>query len=377
MTEKYFKASPEEENNLLAEARREINAVDAEMAALFVRRMRAAEKVAEYKKAHALPILDAEREELVVRNNAKLVEDETLRSYYVNFIRNNMAVSRAYQERLLTGMRVAYCGTEGAFAHIAAGKMYPSAQRVAYGDFKSAYRAVENGECDVAVLPIENSYNGEVGQVTDLMFSGSLYVSEIMDLAVTHDLLVVPGTKKEEIREVVSHPQALGQCAEYLRREGWSSTEYSNTALAARYVAEKGDRAYAAIASEEAAGIFGLEVLERNINASRSNTTRFAAFSRVESKRHSKRMGEHFILLFTVKNEAGSLAKAMDVIGRFGFNMRTLRSRPMKELLWQYYFYVEAEGDVYTEAGEWMMRELSFFCDRLKLVGTYYNDRKS
>ncbi len=378
MTERFQKEkSIEEKDDLLAEARREINEVDAEMAKLFVRRMRAAEKVAEYKKMHALPILDAAREEAVVQNNAKLVEDETIRSYYVNFIRNNMAVSRAYQERLLHGMRVAYSGTEGAFAHIAAGKLFPGAERVAYGDFKAAYRAVENGECDTVVLPIENSYNGEVGQVTDLMFSGSLYVSEILDLAVTHDLLVVPGTKKEDIREVVSHPQALGQCAEYLRNYGWNTSEYTNTALAARYVAEKGEHSVAAIASEAAAEVFGLEVLERNINASRSNTTRFAAFSRVESRRHSKRMGEHFILLFTVKNEAGSLARAMDVIGRFGFNMRTLRSRPMKELLWQYYFYVEAEGDVYTEAGEWMMRELSFFCDRLKLVGTYYNDQKS
>ncbi|MBQ9797022.1 MAG: chorismate mutase [Clostridia bacterium] len=366
-------AENEKTPSLLEEARQEINAVDAEMAKLFVRRMKAAEKVAEYKKMHALPILDAAREELVVQNNAKLVEDENLRSYYVNFIRGNMAISRAYQQHLLEGMRVAYCGTEGAFAHIAAGKIFPDSTRVPYKDFVSAYRSVESGECDVAVLPVENSYNGEVGQVTDLMFSGSLYVSEMLDLAVSHDLLVLPGTRKEDIREVVSHPQALGQCAEYIRNQGWSTAEYSNTALAARYVAEKGDRSVAAIASEEAAEVFGLEVMERNINASRSNTTRFAAFSRVESKRHSKRMGEHFILLFTVKNEAGALAKAVDIIGRFGFNMRTLRSRPMKELLWQYYFYVEAEGDVYTEAGEWMMRELSLFCDRLKLAGTYFN----
>ncbi len=137
------------------------------------------------------------------------------------------------------------------------------------------------------------------------------------------------------------------------------------------------DPTVAAIASEEAAEVFGLSVLERNINASRSNTTRFAALSRVESRRHSKRMGEHFILLFTVKHEAGALAKAVDIIGRYGFNMRTLRSRPMKELLWQYYFYVEAEGDVYTEAGEWMMRELGLFCDRLKLVGTYFNEKNN
>ena len=367
--------SDKKEATLLEEARREINEVDAQMAELFVRRMRAAEKVAQYKKEHALPILDATREEQVVQTNAKLVEDETLREYYINFIRNNMAVSRSYQERLMTGMRVAYCGTEGAFAHIAAGKLFEGAVRVPYKDFVSAYRAVELGECDAVVLPVENSYNGEVGQVTDLLFSGSLYVSEMLDLAVSHDLLVTPGTRLEDIREVVSHPQALAQCAEYIRNNGWSTAEYSNTALAAKYVAEAGNKSIAAIASEEAAEVFGLEVLARNINASRNNTTRFAALSRVETRRHANRMGEHFILLFTVKHEAGALAKAVDIIGRYGFNMRTLRSRPMKEAMWQYYFYVEGEGDVYTEAGEWMMRELGLFCDRVKLAGTYFQEK--
>ena len=210
---------------LLEEARREINEVDAQMAELFVRRMRAAEKVATYKKEHALPVLDAAREEQVIQANAKIVEDDILREYYVNFIRNNIAVSRAYQSRLMEGTRVAYCGTEGAFAHIAAGKMFPGSVRVAYADFASAYRAVENGECDAAVLPVENSYNGEVGQVTDLMFFGTLYVSEMMDLAVSHDLLALPGTRIEDICEVVSHPQAIAQCAEYIRNNGWTTAE--------------------------------------------------------------------------------------------------------------------------------------------------------
>ena len=356
--------------NLLEQARSIISEVDEEMAQLFARRMQAVEMVAEYKKAHGLPVLDAAREEQILRRGAERIEDAELRAYYVNFIRNNMAISRAYQHRLLEGMRVAYCGTEGAFAHIATGKLFPTSERVAYGDFVSAYRAVEAGDCDAAVLPVENSYNGEVGQVTDLMFSGSLYVNAMMDLAVSHDLLVVPGASREQIRTVLSHPQALGQCAEYIRRHGWQTQEYTNTALAAKYVAERRDPTLAAIASEDAAGVFGLEVMERNVNASRSNTTRFAVFSRSEDTNAARR-GETFVLVFTVKNEAGSLARAIDVIGQHGFNMRTLRSRPMKELLWQYYFYVEAEGNVHTENGSNMMRELEKFCDRLKLVGTY------
>ncbi len=355
----------------LEQARRIINEVDEEMARLFVRRMEAVRQVAAYKQAHGLPILDEAREEQILRKGAERVSDDELRAYYVEFIRNNMKVSREYQHRILKGMSVAYCGTEGAFAHIATNKLFPTAQKRAYGDFLSAYRSVEAGECDAAVLPVENSYNGEVGQVTDLMFSGSLYINAMTDLAVSHDLLVVPGASRSDIRTVISHPQALGQCGEYIHKAEWQTQEYANTALAAKYVAALGDPAVAAIASEEAAEIFGLEVMERNINASRSNTTRFAVFSRSENLQASGRMGEHFVLVFTVKNEAGSLARAIDVIGAHGFNMRTLRSRPMKELLWQYYFYIEAEGNIHTPAGDGMMRDLERFCDRLKLVGTY------
>ena len=112
--------------DLLEEARSIINEVDEKMEALFVRRMKAAEMVAEYKKQNGLPILDSVREEEIIRKHSQRVEDPTLREYYVNFIRNNMALSRAYQSRLLEGMRVAYCGTEGAFAHIATGKLFPS-----------------------------------------------------------------------------------------------------------------------------------------------------------------------------------------------------------------------------------------------------------
>jgi len=357
--------------NSLEKARKIINDVDEKMAELFVERMRAAEMVAEYKKEHGLKILDQRREDEVIKRNAERVSDPEIRAYYVNFLKNNMAVSRSYQDKLMEGMRVAYCGTEGAFAHIATGRLFPTARKIAFRDFLGAYNSVEEGECDVAVLPVENSYNGEVGQVTDLMFSGSLYVNAMMELAVSHDLLAPKGATLDTVKEVVSHPQALGQCASYIHARGYSQREYANTALAAKFVAERNDTSIAAIASAEAAEIFGLEVLDHNINESRSNTTRFAVFARSENPHKTDEMGVHTVLLFTVRNEAGALAKAIEIIGKHGFNMRTLRSRPMKELLWQYYFYVEAEGNINTAVGEAMMKELSRYCDRLKSVGTY------
>ena len=355
----------------LLKVRKEINEIDKEMAELFVRRMKAVEEVAEYKKERGLAILDEARENEVIRQNASLVEDDTLRGYYVNFLRDTMAVSRSYQGYLMNGMKVAYSGTEGAFAHIAANKLYPDAKKVAFSDFSSAYQAVEKGECDVAVLPVENSYNGEVGQVTDLMFSGSLYVNGMFDLPITQDLLAKDGARIENIREVVSHPQAFGQCADYIKKHGFVCHEFANTALAAKWVADTDDLTIAAIGSREAADIFGLTVLDHDINESKRNSTRFAIFSRVANKRIAKDSGVHSILLFTVRNEAGALARAIDVIGQHGFNMRTLRSRPMKELLWEYYFYVEVEGNIQSEEGTSLLESLGEFCDKLRFAGTY------
>lgn len=361
----------------LEEARKIINETDAKMAELFCIRMKASEVVCAYKKEHGLQIRDAAREAEVICRNAENIEDKTMREYYVRFLSENMALSRAYQERLMNGMKVAYSGTEGAFAHIATCKLFPSAQKIAYPDFAAAYGAVQNGECDVAVLPTENSHNGEVGQVTDLMFSGALYVNNVMELAVTQDLLALPGAALSDIKKVVSHPQAIGQCAEFIKQKGFSVQEYANTALAAKYVAENGDKSVAAIASAEAAELFGLSVVEKNINANRNNTTKFAVFSRANNDYSANEGNIHTILMFTVRNEAGALARAMEIIGRHGFNMLTLRSRNMKQLLWQYYFYVELEGNIRSDEGKSMLEELHGCCDKLKVVGSFKKENQS
>jgi len=172
---------------------------------------------------------------------------------------------------------------------------------------------------------------------------------------------------------VVSHAQALEQCADYIRANGWETLSYSNTAMAAKYVAEQEDESIAAIASEETAEVFGLEVLMRNIHTARNNTTRFAVLSRTQNLPASTdRTGrEHFMLMFTTKNEAGALVQPLNILGAHNFNMRNLRSRPMKELIWNYYFFVEAEGNISTQNGQDMLRELSAVCAQIKLVGTY------
>ena len=357
----------------LEAARKEINRIDEEMAQLFERRMEAVQQIAAYKKENGLPIRDPERESALINSNRRFIRDQQIEERYVEFMRNLMNVSCAYQESLIRGRKVAYSGVAGAYAHIAARKLFPEAECVGFGGFETAYQKTETGEFDCAVLPLENSYAGEVGSVMDLLFNGNLYINRVMDLPIRHALMGCPGAGISGIRKVYSHPQALRQCAEYIRARGWDTVECDNTAVAAKKVLEAGDPAAAAIASEETAALYGLQVLEKGINDAANNTTRFAVLSRAQNRPAQAGMREDagFILMFTVQNRAGALAQTLNIIGAHGYNMKTLRSRPMKELQWNYYFYIEAEGSIHNANGEMLLRELGAICARLKLIGSY------
>lgn len=357
----------------LDQARAEISRLDGEMARLFEKRMREVEKIAAFKREKGLPIRDAGREEALIGRCRTLIQDPDIEARYVEFLRHVIDVSCRYQETLICGRSVAFCGVEGAYAHIAARKLFPEAQCRGYGSFEDAYHAVENGECDCAVLPLENSYAGEVGTVMDLLFTGSLFINQVMDLPIRHELMACEGAELGSIRTVYSHGQALRQCAAFIRSHGWETVECSNTALAARQVREMKDPSAAAIASEETAELYGLNLLEGGINDNSNNTTRFAVLSRSQNRpaRTGVKDNAGFILVFTVQNKAGALAQTLNIIGAHGYNMKNLRSRPMKDLQWNYYFYIEAEGNVANENGEMLMRELGAICARLKLVGIY------
>ena len=354
--------------NKLEEARMIINEVDSKMAELFVQRMKAAELVFDYKKEYGLPILDTKREVAVIEKNVALIKEPNLQAYYIDYLKHLMSISRAYQYRMQSGLKVAYSGVEGAFAHIAAGRIFPDSNRISYRDFQSAYDSVVNGESDVAVLPIENSYAGEVGQTIDLLFSGPLFINGIYELQIHQNLLGIPGATIEDIKKVTSHPQALSQCHDYLTIRGFDTEEANNTAVAAKTVADRNDKTLGAIASLETAEIYGLKVLEANINKSGENTTRFAVLSKTRANSPSLC---NSVLMFTVKNEAGSLATAISIIGKYGYNMTALRSRPLKKHSWQYYFYIEIDGTTENENGQQMIEALSKVCDKLKIAGTY------
>lgn len=359
----------EQKDNILALARAEINEVDRQMAELFCRRFKAARMVAEYKKSRGLPVFDPEREREVISRNTALIEDEELRPYYASQLRATMTISRRYQHRLLEGEKVAYSGVPGAFAAQAAKMIFPDAVLVPCSDFAAAYEAVEKGECECAVLPVENSIGGDVTQVLDLAYAGALFITGVYELEIEQNLLGVHGSTLNDIRMVVSHPQALSQCAPYLRQNNWNTKEAVNTAAAAKAVAQTGDLSVAAIGTREAAERYGLAVLASNIGSDNANTTRFAVFSRV--MRQPQPNDGRFLLFFTVRHQAGALGRAIDAIGETGFNLRALKSRPTKKSNWSYYFFAEGEGNLFDENGQQMLEDLKQVCEHVRVLGSY------
>ena len=267
-------------------------------------------------------------------------------------------------------LKIAYSGIEGAFANIAAKKIFPSGEFIAYKDFKSAWNAVNSSMADYAVLPIENSYAGEIAQVTDLIFTGNLFINDVYGLKIQQNLLGIKGAKLQDIKKVISHPQALEQSAKFLESHGIETVASENTARAAREVSVLNDKSVGAVASILTAELYNLDVIQKDINESKDNTTRFAVISKKEGSLYNKKHST-VIMMFTVKNEAGSLIKALNVISAHGFNMDVLRSRPLKGLAWQYYFYVEIEGNSSSTEFFKMLESLRQKCESIKIVGSY------
>ena len=326
----------------LEHARAEIDEVDAQLAALFERRMAAVLQVAEYKRAHGLPIFDAAREAAVLEKAAARIHAPALRPYYKDHVQNMMDVAKQYEALILGQNRAAYQGVEGAFAHIALRALFPHAEAVSCPTWDEVFAAVERGDAAHGVVPFENSHAGDVSAVLDLCYNHpDLWVVDVYDLPIS-------------------------QSETFLKQFHLPATAMANTAMAAKFVAESGDKTRAAIASAETAALYGLEVLVPRINTDGDNTTRFIVISREKPT-----AGNRFSLLFTVDNKPGKLAEVIQVIGASGFNMESIKSRPMPHVPFEYYFYVELVGDPTADETGALLQQLDRTCRTVRLLGVY------
>ena len=351
---------------ILEDARKEIDEVDAEMLRLFERRMQTVAAVAAYKQEHGLPVLDSSREDAVVAKNLARLQNAKLSGYYVDFMRHLMSVSRSFQTELLGQNTVAYQGAEGGFGHHVSTVLYPHASMVGVATFAAVFDTVQNGQAAFGIVPFENSTTGDVSGVLDLLHTHDVFIAGMADLPVTQNLLVLPGTQLQDIKTVVSHVQALEQCGRFLKSLGVQQQPALNTALAAKQVSEGRDSSVAAIASLEAGSLYGLVPLVQDISTEMDNTTRFLLISRQPSHE-----GDRFSLLFTLDNTVGQLARVIEVIAAEGFNMESIKSRPIPKNPWQYYFYAEIAGMPETNTIDSLLNGMQQVCHSVRMLGVY------
>ena len=361
--------------DLLQQARAEIDTVDAEMAALFERRMRAVADVVRYKAESGKPVFDAAREAAVLDKNTARITDEALRPYYRAFLSDAMSISRAYQRARLGRDTAAYQGVPGAWSHIALRRLFPFARETACTTWGEVFDAVQNGDAQFGVLPFENSNAGDVSTVLDLLYTHpDIIIARMCDLPIRQDLLGVPGAKVDEITQVFSHEQGFAQCPKFLgEHPAWVTTPYFNTAIAARHVAEMGDKHCAAIASRLAAKHYGLEILAPDIHTFDGNHTRFIV---VSASPTPIGIPDKATVTFTLRHERGTLMRALSSFVAMGMNMTHIESRPLHNSNWEYCFYVDLTGNLRDSNLGVLMGSLQGDCENCRLLGVYQAARE-
>lgn len=353
--------------NELEKARKEIDAIDGELARLFEKRMQAVNDVAAWKKANEMPVFDGGREAEVIAKNESRIEDDDLKEDFGKWIQYLMDLSKKRQREMLAINTVAYCGVEGAFAHSVTEQLFPHATKMSCSSFDQVFSAVVEHKAQYGILPLENTNSGLVGEVLDGLMDYPVYIDEIADMRIEQCLLGLQEAELKDVRWVYSKDQALWQAKNFLDALNVETIPYPNTAMAARYVASQNDPSKAAIGARENAGLYNLKILAENIEFDTSNTTRFL----VISSRESEKGGNYSSLLFSVKNEVGCLAKAINVISAFGLNMDCLQSRPRKGHPFEYFFYIQSEGNLSPENRDVLMQALSQVCVIHKWLGSY------
>ncbi|MBE5779438.1 MAG: bifunctional chorismate mutase/prephenate dehydratase [Clostridiales bacterium] len=344
--------------------REEINKIDEELVKLFSKRMNVAREIAHYKQENNLPVYDPERERQVLVRQASRVEPDlqmpvrllynTLFDISRNYQRQYVGDASGFRDVLKNAMantpatfpkqaKVACQGIEGAYSQQACDRLFSLPDIMYFRNFEGVFQAIESGFCQYGVLPIENSANGSVTQVYDLMRSHRFHIVRSIKMKVDHRLLANPGVKLSDIKEVVSHQQALGQCSLFLKKlPNVKITMCENTAVAAKMVHESGRKDIAAISSRGCDELYGLDVVEENIANSDSNFTRFICIARdMEIYPGSNRTS----LMLQLPHKPGSLYNQIAGFAAHGLNLTKLESRPIPGTDFEFQFYFDLEAD--------------------------------
>ena len=372
----------------LSEIRTKIDAVDDQLLSLFLERMALSEEVAACKNEHHLPILNKQREREILAKVTERAGDKERYAYHLYSTLFELARSRQAElisaptrvaERIATALKdggevfpqtgLAACqGVEGANSQVACDRLLPRGNIMYVKSFQAVAAAVESGLCKFGVLPIENSSNGSVRAVYQLLQEHDLSIVRSARLCIRHELLALPGVKPEDITEIYSHEQAIGQCSKFLGGlKDVKVVPCGNTA-AAKMVAESGSRRAAAISSHPCAALYGLECINGNIQDSDNNYTRFIC---VTKKPVIYAGANRISLIIAFENKPGALYDILSKLAALDINMTKLESCPVAGSDFEFIFFIELEASVQDPSVLAMLEEMERSCAQFQFLGSY------
>jgi len=347
------------------ELREKIDKTDALMVKLLASRLKLAGEIGKRKQARGNPIEDRGREEVVTDNIRQLARAEGL---------DEAAVAELYRHiinlaKSVQGMTVAFQGEAGAYSEEAAFAFFgPAVKACGYETLEATFQAVEKGDALTAIIPVENSLEGSVGRAYDLLSETPLKGCGEMEHRIVHCLIAHPGTRLDAIKQVYSHPQALGQCQNFIKHLAYQPVPAYDTAGSVKIIKEQDLRDSAAIASARAAEIYGMEILAREIEDNPHNFTRFLILSRNDAPPTSR---DKTSIVFSVRHRPGALYAVLQQLAELNVNMTKIESRPTRQKPWDYNFYLDFEGHRSDPAPAAALALLEEMCLYLKVLGSY------
>lgn len=374
----------------LAELRQEIDKIDDSLVSLFGARMDIAAKIAEVKKQTGAPIFVPAREREKLQEVAEKAGPE-MANYTRVLYSMLFELSRSYQSKHIGTLSplyhritqaiestpklfpqapmVACQGVEGAYSQIACEKIFKNPFIFYFKTFEAVFDAIEQGMCPYGILPIENSTAGSVNKVYDLMIQHNFSIVRTFRLKVDHNLLVNPGTRLEDIKEIYSHEQAISQCGDFLQGlPGVNIIPVGNTALASEMVSKSGRKDVAALSSRACAELYGLECLASNVQDKGNNRTRFICISKnLEIYPGADKTS----IMMILNHKPGALYKVLARLYTLGINVTKLESRPIPDREFEFMFYFDLETSIYSEEYIQLMCELDELCEEFKYLGSY------
>lgn len=366
--------------------RQKINETDEMLVKLFIERMVLAAKVGEYKSEKNMKIYDPVREKDIIERFANGVKIDFDIKYIEQFLENLMFLSRRLQKDIISrkqevseiknldmNIAIGYQGVPGCYSYQVGLEYFgEEIETLSCHSFRDVFEALAKGKIQYGVLPIENSTSGSINDVYDLLREYEFYIVGEKCLRVEHNLLAVEGAEISDIREVYSHLQGLIQCSTFLSQyPKWKQIPYFDTAGSAEYVAKEGLKSKACIAGKKAASAYGLSVISRDIQDNRNNSTRFVIISK---EKLDIKNADKISIVFSVPHRPGTLYGILRHFAEGNCNLMKIESRPLEDKAWEYFFYVDFNGNVNEEGIKGILADVEKECSYLRLLGNYRSE---